>query len=340
MSLYINRVFITDECEDIVPPWLRFIRGVIDTPDMDLNVSREMLQKNPSVQKIGKALIKRILGELKKKKEKDPEAYEAFWDQFGMVLKEGLYEDIESRDKILEICLFRSARSGTLISLADYLAAMPDTQDKIYTLSAENAEQAETSPHLEGFRARDIDVLLMTDPVDEFWMQAVTEFEGKAFASATRGISDLDKVAPKSDAEKAEETPDDDARNQEFASLITKVKATLGEDVKEVRLSKTLTDSPVCLVADEEGMDIQMERLMKAHNKDFAGSPRILEINPNHKLIKGMASQIEANGDPALLDDAAKMLLDQAQILEGRPPASLTEFAKRMTRLMERGLSA
>jgi len=340
MSLYINRVFITDECEDIVPPWLRFIRGVIDTPDMDLNVSREMLQKNPSVQKIGKALIKRILGELKKKKEKDPEAYEAFWNQFGMVLKEGLYEDIESRDKILEICLFRSARSGTLISLADYLAAMPDTQDKIYTLSAENAEQAETSPHLEGFRARDIDVLLMTDPVDEFWMQAVTEFEGKAFASATRGISDLDKVAPKSDAEKAEETPDDDARNQEFASLITKVKATLGEDVKEVRLSKTLTDSPVCLVADEEGMDIQMERLMKAHNKDFAGSPRILEINPNHKLIKGMASQIEANGDPALLDDAAKMLLDQAQILEGRPPASLTEFAKRMTRLMERGLSA
>ena len=340
MSLYINRVFITDECEDIVPPWLRFIRGVIDTPDMDLNVSREMLQKNPSVQKIGKALIKRILGELKKKKEKDPEAYEAFWDQFGMVLKEGLYEDIESRDKILEICLFRSARSGTLISLADYLAAMPDTQDKIYTLSAENAEQAETSPHLEGFRARDIDVLLMTDPVDEFWMQAVTEFEGKAFASATRGISDLDKVAPKSDSEKAEETPDDDARNQEFASLITKVKATLGEDVKEVRLSKTLTDSPVCLVADEEGMDIQMERLMKAHNKDFAGSPRILEINPDHKLIKGMASQIEANGDPELLDDAAKMLLDQAQILEGRPPASLTEFAKRMTRLMERGLSA
>ena len=340
MSLYINRVFITDECEDIVPPWLRFIRGVIDTPDMDLNVSREMLQKNPSVQKIGKALIKRILGELKKKKEKDPEAYEAFWDQFGMVLKEGLYEDIESRDKILEICLFRSARSGTLISLADYVAAMPDTQDKIYTLSAENAEQAETSPHLEGFRARDIDVLLMTDPVDEFWMQAVTEFEGKAFASATRGISDLDKVAPKSDSEKAEEIPDDDARNQEFASLITKVKATLGEDVKEVRLSKTLTDSPVCLVADEEGMDIQMERLMKAHNKDFAGSPRILEINPDHKLIKGMASQIEANGDPALLDDAAKMLLDQAQILEGRPPASLTEFAKRMTRLMERVLSA
>ena len=339
MSLYINRVFITDECEDIVPPWLRFIRGVIDTPDMDLNVSREMLQKNPAVQKIGKALIKRILGELKKKKEKEPESYEEFWDQFGLVLKEGLYEDYDNRDKILDICLFRSARSGTLISLAEYVAAMPESQDKIYTLSAETAEQAENSPHLEGFRARDIDVLLMTDPVDEFWMQAVTEFEGKGFVSATRGVSDLDKVAPKTDAKDDAEQPDDDARNQEFAALIAKVKTTLGEDIKDVRLSKTLTDSPVCLVADEEGMDIQMERLMKAHNKDFAGSPRILEINPDHKLIKGMASQIDANADPELMEDAAKMLLDQAQILEGRPPASLTEFARRMTRLMERGLS-
>lgn len=340
MSLYINRVFITDECEDIVPPWLRFIRGVIDTPDMDLNVSREMLQKNPAVQKISKALIKRILGELKKKKEKDPEAYEEFWDQFGLVLKEGLYEDYENRDKILEICLFRSARSGTLVSLADYVAAMPEKQDKIYTLSAETPEQAENSPHLEGFRARDIDVLLMTDPVDEFWMQAVTEFEGKSFASATRGVSDLDKVAPKTDAKKDEKQPDEDARNKEFAPLIARVKTTLGESIKDVRLSKTLTDSPVCLVADEEGMDIQMERLMKAHNKDFAGSPRILEINPDHKLIKGMASQISGNADPELIEDAAKMLLDQAQILEGRPPASLTDFARRMTRLMERGLSA
>jgi molecular chaperone HtpG len=340
MSLYINRVFITDECEDIVPPWLRFIRGVIDTPDMDLNVSREMLQKNPAVQKIGKALIKRILGELKKKKEKEPEAYEAFWNQFGLVLKEGLYEDYDNRDKILDICLFRSARSGTLISLADYVAAMPESQDKIYTLSAETPEQAENSPHLEGFRARDIDVLLMTDPVDEFWMQAVTEFDGKGFVSATRGVSDLDKVAPKTDAKDDAEQPDEDARNQEFAPLIAKVKSTLGEDIKDVRLSKTLTDSPVCLVADEEGMDIQMERLMKAHNKDFAGSPRILEINPDHKLIKGMASQIATNTDPELMEDAAKMLLDQAQILEGRPPASLTEFARRMTRLMERGLLA
>ena len=162
----------------------------------------------------------------------------------------------------ISVCSVRPC-SGTLISLADYVAAMPESQDKIYTLSAETTEQAENSPHLEGFRARDIDVLLMTDPVDEFWMQAVTEFDGKGFVSATRGVSDLDKVAPKTDAKDDAEQPDEDARNQEFAPLIAKVKSTLGEDIKDVRLSKTLTDSPVCLVADEEGMDIQMERLMK-----------------------------------------------------------------------------
>ncbi len=340
LALYINRVFITEECEDIVPAWLRFIRGVIDTPDLDLNVSRELLQKNPAVQKIGNAVVKRILNELKKKKDKDIEAYMGFWDQFGLVLKEGLYEDMDNRDKLLDLCLFRSASSGQLISLADYLSNMPENQDKIYTLSAETVEQAETSPHLEGFRARDIDVLLMTDPVDEFWMQAVTEFQGKAFASATRGAIDLDKIAGKKDAS-GKEDKKDNAGNQdtEFAGLVTKLKSVLGDAVKEVRLSKTLTDSPACLVADEDGMDIQMERLMKAHNKDFTGSPRILEINPDHKLIDGLRGQLESKGNPEIISDAAYLLFDQAQILEGRQPTNLTEFTQRITRLMERGLA-
>ena len=175
MQLYINRVFITEECEDIVPPWLRFVRGVIDTPDLDLNVSREMLQHNPAVVKIGKAVVKRILTELQKKKDKDADAYAQFWAEFGIVLKEGLYEDQDNRDKLLKLSLFTSAKTGQLISLSDYIAAMPEKQEKIYTLSAETAEQAQTSPHLEGFRARDIDVLLMTDPVDEFWMQAILQ---------------------------------------------------------------------------------------------------------------------------------------------------------------------
>lgn len=334
MQLYINRVFISDECEEIVPPWLRFVRGVIDTPDLDLNVSREMLQHNPAVQKIGKAVVRRILSELKKKKDKDREAYDEFWDQFGIVLKEGLYEDADNREKLLELCLFTSARSGALVSLADYASAMPETQDKIYTLSAETLEQAQNSPHLEGFRARDIDVLLLTDPVDEFWMQSVTEFEGKSFASATRGAHDLDAVSPKDD--KKESSDDDDAaKDESFSSLLETFKTALGEAVGDVRLSKTLTESPACLVADENGMDVQMERLMKAHNKEFVGAPRILEINPDHALVKGLKN----SSDSTLVNDAAYMLFDQAQILEGRTPSNLPEFAQRLTRLMERGLS-
>ena len=334
MQLYINRVFISDECEEIVPPWLRFVRGVIDTPDLDLNVSREMLQHNPAVQKIGKAVVRRILSELKKKKDKDREAYDEFWDQFGIVLKEGLYEDADNREKLLELCLFTSARSGALVSLADYVSAMPETQDKIYTLSAETLEQAQNSPHLEGFRARDIDVLLLTDPVDEFWMQSVTEFEGKSFASATRGAHDLDAVSPKDD--KKEGNDDDDAaKDESFGSLLEAFKEALGEAVGDVRLSKTLTESPACLVADENGMDVQMERLMKAHNKEFVGAPRILEINPDHALVKGLKD----SSDSTLVNDAAYLLFDQAQILEGRTPSNLPEFAQRLTRLMERGLS-
>ena len=337
MQLYINRVFITEECEDIVPPWLRFVRGVIDTPDLDLNVSREMLQHNPAVVKIGKAVVKRILSELQKKKDKDADAYAQFWAEFGIVLKEGLYEDLDNRDKLLKLSLFTSAKTGQLISLSDYIAAMPEKQEKIYTLSAETAEQAQTSPHLEGFRARDIDVLLMTDPVDEFWMQAINEFEGKAFASASRGAIDLDEIATKPSSDDVDTTPADDA---ELAPLLAKVKTILGDTVKDVRLSKTLTDSPVCLVADEDGMDIQMERLMKAHNKDFSGSPRILELNPSHELITGLKDKIKADKDPDLVHDAATMLFDQALILEGRTPVNLNEFANRMTRLMQRGISA
>ena len=199
MQLYINKVFITDECEEFVPPWLRFVKGVIDTPDLDLNVSREMLQHNPAVVKIGKAVVKRILSELDKKKKKDFEAYQQFWEQFGIVLKEGLYEDIDNRDKLLGLCLFTSARTGAQISLQEYCDNMSETQDKIYFLSAESVAQAETSPHLEGYRARDIDVLLLTDPVDEFWVQAVGSFDEKPLTSISRGSQNLDDIAPKKD---------------------------------------------------------------------------------------------------------------------------------------------
>ncbi len=334
MQLYINKVFITDNCENIVPAWLRFVRGVIDTPDLDLNVSREMLQKNPAVEKIGKAVVKRILNELQKKKDKDLENYIKFWDQFGIVIKEGLYEDLENREKLLNLALFMSSKNDKLVSLTDYVNAMPAKQDKIFTLSAETLEQAKTSPHLEGFAARGIDVLLLSDPVDEFWMQAINEFEGKKFVSATRGSIDLDDISKK---DKKNNTGKD-IDEKEFKSTIDEIKLILGDNIKDVRISKTLTESPACLVSDDEGMDIQMERLMKAHNNDFVGGKRILEINSNHFLIKSLKDKINQKSDKEFVKDATNLLFDQAQILEGKIPSNLNDFASRMTKIMERGV--
>ena len=330
LQLYINRVFITDECEDLVPNWLRFVRGVVDTPDLDLNVSREMLQQVPAINKIKKSIIRRVLSELKKQAGKNQEAYENFWLEFGLVVKEGLYEDPDFREKILELCRFYSCRKGGYISIAEYVSEMKEKQEEIYYLSSETVEQAEISPHIEGFKARDIDVIVLSDPIDEFWLPLVPEFEGKKFKSASRGAHDLDKFEQE-DTEKKKADP------SEFDMLIARIKTNLGEQIADVRLSSTLTESPACLVADENGMDIQMERLMKAHNKDFQGVPRILELNPDHDLVAALNKMADAKSgskENGLVDDASHLLFDQAQILEGRMPSDLTAFSKRMTRVM------
>ncbi len=330
LQLYINRVFITDECEDLVPNWLRFVRGVVDTPDLDLNVSREMLQQVPAINKIKKSIIRRVLSELKKQAGKNQEAYENFWLEFGLVVKEGLYEDADFREKILELCRFYSCRKGGYISIAEYVSEMKEKQEEIYYLSSETVEQAEISPHIEGFKARDIDVIVLSDPIDEFWLPLVPEFEGKKFKSASRGAHDLDKFEQE-DTEKKKADP------SEFDMLMARIKTNLGEQIADVRLSTTLTESPACLVADENGMDIQMERLMKAHNKDFKGAPRILELNPDHDLVAALNKMADAKSgskENELVDDASHLLFDQAQILEGRMPSDLTAFSKRMTRVM------
>ncbi len=316
LQLYINRVFITDECEDLVPNWLRFVRGVVDTPDLDLNVSREMLQQVPAINKIKKSIIRRVLSELKKQAGKNQEAYENFWLEFGLVVKEGLYEDADFREKILELCRFYSCRKGGYISLAEYVSEMKEKQEEIYYLSSETVEQAEISPHIEGFKARDIDVIVLSDPIDEFWLPLVPEFEGKKFKSASRGAHDLDKFEQE-DTEKKKADP------SEFDMLMARIKTNLGEQIADVRLSSTLTESPACLVADENGMDIQMERLMKAHNKDFQGAPRILELNPDHDLVAALNKMADAKSgskENGLVDDASHLLFDQAQILEGACP--------------------
>ena len=330
LQLYINRVFITDECEELVPNWLRFVRGVVDTPDLDLNVSREMLQQVPAINKIKKTIIRRVLSELKKQAGKKQEEYQKFWLDFGLVIKEGLYEDQDFREKILELCRFYSCRKGDYISLAQYVSEMKEKQEEIYYLSSETVEQAEMSPHIEGFKARDIDVIVLSDPIDEFWLPLVPDFEGKKFKSASRGALDLDKF----ESENSEKKKADPSK---FDLLIARIKTNLGEKISDVRLSSTLTESPVCLVADEGGMDIQMERLMKAHNRDFQGAPRILEINPDHEIVIALNKLADAKSsskESELVDDAALLLFDQAQIIEGRMPADLTAFSKRMTRIM------
>ena len=332
VKLYINRVFITDDTDALIPGWLRFARGVVDTQDIDLNVSRELLQHNQTLNKIGKAVVRRILNELTKLHDKDKARYDEFWEQFGIVLKEGMYEDADNRDKILKISRFRSSKSDTLISLSDYIERMAEGQEEIYTLSAESVAQAEMSPHLEGFKAKDIEVIYLTDPVDEFWMPLIGDYEDKAFTSITKGGVDLDKFkSQKDEKDEADKTASIDA-------LIAAMKEKLGASVADIRISKTLTDSPACLVADENGMDLQMQRLMRQHDPNFKEPPRILELNPQHDLVKSL-NQLASDGQSdELVDDASHLLFEQSLILEGKAPENLGAFSARMTRLMTRGV--
>jgi len=362
LKLYVKRVFITDDCAGLVPPYLRFLRGVIDTEDLPLNVSREMLQTNPLVAKIRDAVVKRVLSELKRKAEKAPEDYAAFWHNFGAVLKEGLYEDEPQRAAILELARFASTgapanskgevsgddadtkdAAGGLVSLKDYVARMSEGQEAIYTISGDAPDSLRRSPQLEGFRAKGVEVLLLTDPVDDFWLSAVPTYDGKPFKSVTRGATDLDtiKAADKATdgkaAKDAAETPADAAN---LDSLIAFVKLTLKDEVKDVRLSERLTESPVCLVADEGDLDMHLERMLKQHRQIDQASQRILEVNPGHLLIRGLAERVEAGGSAVDLEDAARLLLDQALILEGEAPPDPAAFTRRLSHLVARGLAS
>ena len=339
VKLYVNRVFITDHADGLLPPYLRFLRGVVDSEDLSLNISREMLQNDPKLAKIKSGLTKRVLGVLKKKAEKAPESYAQFWDAFGPVLKEGLVDEIANRDKLLEVCRFKTTHDDALASLRDYVARMKDGQKAIYYIAGEDAAQVARSPHLEGFKAKGVEVLLLSDPVDEFWMQHVTAFEGKTFKSITRGAADLDDVSGDAD-----EKGDDDAKAKDEApaldGLIAAIKLELGESVKDVRPSNRLTESPVCLVADEGDMDVNLERLLRRHGQLQTGLPRVLELNPGHAVVKKLAERAEAEGGGSdeIVKDAAHLLLDQARIADGEVPSDPAAFAKRLANVMERAL--
>ncbi len=337
LKLYVKRVFITDDCEDLLPSWLRFVRGVIDSEDLPLNISREMLQSNPVLAKIKSGVTKRVLSELKKKAEKDAEGYAAFWDNFGAVLKEGLYESVADREKLLELCRFRSSRTDGLVSLADYMANMKEGQDAVFYITGEDVDAVQNSPQLEGFRAKGVEVLYMTDPVDDFWVSTVGAYQEKPFKSVTRGGADLSAIKAgdgDKDAEEPEKAPED-----AVGTLIAAFKTALGDAVQDVRTSDRLTDSAVCLVAADDAMDMHLERLMRQHKQLEAVSARILEINPAHALIKDLAGRAQADATAPVLHDAAHLLLDQARILEGEPLPDPTAFARRMSQVMERGIS-
>ncbi len=343
IKLYVKRVFITDDCSELVPSYLRFLRGIVDTEDLPLNISRELLQNNPRLAKIRTALSKRVLSELKKKAEKAPEDYVKFWEAFGPVLKEGLYEDSNQRDTLLSLARFRSTAKeqgagDDLVSLADYVARMKPGQEAIYTITGDNPEVLAKSPQLEGFAAKGIEVLLLSDPVDDFWLTSVPDYEGKPFKSVTRGAADLEKVA------KAES--DKDSEGEETAkeaspaldALIAFVKLTLKDQVKDVRVSARLTSSPVCLVADEGDLDMHLERLLKQQRQLDQSSARILEINPDHGLITALAGQIGQEGAGGVVEDAAWLLLDQARIIEGEALPDPAAFSRRLSALVEKGL--
>ena len=335
VKLYVRRVFITDECEGLVPAWLRFLRGVVDSEDLPLNVSREMLQNNPVVTLIKRGVTKRVLGELAKKAEADTADYAKFWENFGPVLKEGLYEDSEHREELLKLARFRSTSADGLVSLADYVGRMKEGQDTIFIITGDDLDALKKSPQLEGFKARGVEVLLLTDPVDEFWTSTIGEYEGKSFKSVTRAGADLSKIK----STEGDENPDAaKAASKEVSTLIALMKTTLGEEVKDVRVSERLTDSPVCLVADEGDMDIHLERLLKQHKQLGAASRRILEINGGHPLIKRLSEMAGKAGATETLSDASWLLLDQARILEGDPLPDPAAFSRRLSSALENGL--
>lgn len=334
LKLYVRRVFITDNCEALLPGYLRFVKGIVDSADLPLNISREMLQESPLTAKIRSGLVKKILSELEKRAGDD--SFTAFWDAFGPVLKEGLYEDFERREQVLKLARFKTTKSGeAAITLADYAARMRPNQTALYFITGDAATVAK-SPQLEAFKARDIEVLLLSDPIDDFWTGTGLDWEGKPFQSVTRGDIDLSQIPAAEGESRPEEAPEG-----AIASLIAATKLALGAAVKDVRISKRLTDSPVCLVADAGDMDMHLARLMRsARGKDAApDEARILEINPRHPLVKALAARAEGDGAVDALDDAAHLLLDQARIVEGETPTDPAAFARRLSDIMVRAVA-
>ena len=327
VKLYVRRVFITDDA-DLLPAYLRFIRGVIDSEDLPLNISREMLQNNPQLVQIRKAVTGRVINELESLAEKEPDNFSKIWDAFGAVIKEGIYEDFERREKLLALSRF-SSTAGDKRTLKQYLADFKPNQTEIYFLAGDSIERLKSNPRLEAAAARGIEVLLLTDPVDAFWTSARLEFEGKPLKSLSQGDLNFDLIPPlEENKDKAEPAADE-------AATIAIIKASLGERVTDVKASTRLTTSASCLVAGSHGPDRELERLLSQQNRGMRTKP-ILEINLRHPLVSAIANK---GGDKAIADDLSLLLLEQAQILDGELPEDPAAFAARLNRLVLQGIA-
>lgn len=328
MKLYVKRVFITDDA-DLLPRWLRFARGLVDSNDLPLNVSREMIQESPVLAAIRKGLTNRLVGDIEKLAENDAPAFEKLWEAFGPVIKEGLYEDFERQEQLLKIARFRSTAGDGWRTLKDYVAAMKENQTAIYYLAGGNLDQLKASPHLEGFLARGVEVLLLTDPVDSFWVTTSQGFEGKPFKSVSQGAADLSSIAkPEGTETPAAET------SEPVAALIAFAKTTLGDEVSDVRASQRLTTSAVVLVASDHGLDRQLEKILAASGQKGPMGKPVLEINPGHALVTALAAKGE--DDAAFREDAVRLLFDEARILDGERPNDPRAFSERLARVLER----
>jgi molecular chaperone HtpG len=330
VKLYVRRVFITDDA-DLLPAYLRFIRGVIDSEDLPLNISREMLQNNPQLAQIRKAVATRVIAELEQLGEKEPENFNKVWDAFGAVIKEGIYEDFERREKLLTLSRFTTT-SGERRSLKQYVADLKPNQTEIYFLVGDSIERLKSSPRLEAAAARGIEVLLLTDPVDAFWTSARLEYEGKPLKSLSQGDPNFDLI-PLTDDQK--EKGQDEKPVVDEASTIAVVKASLGDRVTDVKASTRLTTSASCLVAGSQGPDRELERILSQQARGARSKP-ILEINLRHPLVAAIAG---AGSDKAKSDDLSLLLLEQAQILDGELPEDPAAFTARLNRLVLQGVA-
>ncbi|MEY3356662.1 MAG: hypothetical protein RJB53_1306 [Pseudomonadota bacterium] len=330
LKLYVKRVFIMDDAEQLLPSYLRFVRGVVDSADLPLNVSREILQESRDIKAIREGCTKRILSLLEDIAANKPEDYATFWKEFGQCLKEGFGEDFANRDKLSGLMRFYSSTQegdAPSVSLAKYVSRMKDGQEKIYVVTADSLAAAKASPHLEVFKKKGIEVLLLADRIDEWMLNFLTEFDGKSIQSVSKGALDLGKLAD-DDTKPAKET------EKQYKPIVEKAQKVLGEKVKEVRITRRLTDSACCLVSDEHDMSGHLERLLKQAGQKAPDRKPILELNPEHPLVKALSE------DSASFDDLVWVLFDQALLAEGGQPEDPAAFVKRLNGFLLRGLMA